>query len=174
MTALPFLMLGTSVFEGAGQVLAGQEAASADKFNAAVQDEQARQSLQNAQTEGQQTEQENARREGAVTAAYGAAGVDPNKGTPLQVMSDVATQGELTRRLQIYQGMVNRAGFRNQATADRAKASAELSAGWMQGAGTILTAATKVAAMGGGNAKGGTATGGGSSGGGNGFMGVSW
>lgn len=131
----------TSVATGAlsayGAIQAGQQQAAMDRYNAQVEQVNAQSALNqaagNAALQGQKTQRE----EGEMAASYGAAGVDAS-GTPADVMSDQAVQGDLARRTALYSGKMQFTQDQAQAAMDNAQASAASSSGWMKGSTTFL------------------------------------
>lgn len=87
---------------------------------------------------------ENARKQGATIAAYGAAGVDM-QGTPLDVAADQATEGELQTALIGYGGQTRAMDMRQQALLMRAQGEAQASAGNIAAGSTLLTGAGRLA-----------------------------
>ncbi len=129
----------------AGSIMGGQAQASADKANAyaALQNSEAAQMT--AKANAATVEQSVQRRLGEARAAMGASGADANTGSPLSVMRDLANQGELKRRLELYSGQTQSRKFAQEAALDKAQATASLNAGWWQAGSTVLTAADKAA-----------------------------
>lgn len=121
---------------GAANSAASQEAAA--NYNAQVAQVQATNAQQQAAAQSQQVAQNTTRQMGQAAAAYGAGGVDM-QGSPLAVMSDLATQGELSKRLTIYQGTVQAQSDQQQAGVDIATGQNAATAGTTKVAGTILT-----------------------------------
>lgn len=124
-----------------GSISQGNQQAAASNANA--QQLEARASADTAQAAAQATlDQQNSRRQmAAAFANAGASGVDPGQGSPLSVMSDLAAQGELTRRLSIYRGDVASTGDLNQAALTRWQGSQAKQAGFLRAGTTLLTAA---------------------------------
>jgi hypothetical protein len=75
---------------------------------------------------------------GAQTAAYGAGGVNPNKGTPLAVIAAGAGQGELQKRLAMFQAQSVAQQDVNKGALDRAQGRTQASAQWLQFGQTLL------------------------------------
>lgn len=86
---------------------------------------------------------ENARKAGQIGAAYGAAGVDP-QGTPLDVMADQATEGELQVQLINYGGATQVDNMLRQAQLLRAGGAAYGAASDISSTATLLTGAAKL------------------------------
>jgi len=126
--AIPFVMLAMTVATTAmgamGSMAAGQAQQEAYKYNAAM-------ALQSGTAEAAQKEQDTRRKLAEARAAYGAAGVDI-QGTPLEVMSDMATQGELDRQTILWKA-------RTEATQQNWLGQQAASEGKSQAIGTILS-----------------------------------
>lgn len=73
-------------------------------------------------------------------ASFSAAGVDANSGSPLAVMHDVATKGELARRLTVYQGQLQAHGYAAEAANAKARGDADMTAAYFKSGTTLLTA----------------------------------
>lgn len=142
--ALPLAIVGTGV-SVAGSIARGNAQAKAGRMNAALLEDQARFAQERAEAEAAMIVRENQRRMGAVVAAYGASGVQIGQGTPLDVMSDVAAEGELSKRLRLYQGEIEALQARQGAGIERQQASAAQRAGYFDAAGTLLTSGARIA-----------------------------
>ena len=142
--AIPYIIAAAgSAVSAMGTMAAARGQSQAYNANAEQQREIAQQAEQQSQLKAQLTEQDNARRMGAARAAFGAAGVDPNIGSPLALMADLATQGEVRRQLDLYQGRVNAYSADSQAGIYGAEADAALSAGAYGAGATLLTSASQ-------------------------------
>lgn len=128
-----------------GSIRAGNDQAAASKYNALVEDQNAVAARQQAGAAAEQKDNEVTRRLADARAAFAASGVDPNSGTPLDVMADSASQGELSKRLLLYQGDLTARGLGSQANLDRITGKNAQTAGYISAAGTLLTGAGKAA-----------------------------
>ena len=81
---------------------------------------------------------------GQAQAATGASSVQAT-GSPLSVMHDIASQGELSRRLTIWKGQQQATGALGQGAIDEATGEAQQKAAQISGVSTLLTAADKAA-----------------------------
>lgn len=140
------LMFAASAVTAAGQLSAGDAQAKGYSYNASIERQQAGENLDQSYLKAAQIERQNARNTGAQRAAYGASGVTP-QGTPLAVMLDTATQGELNRRLALYQGRVDALGHMQQSDADIMSGRAARLASYYSAAGTLLTGGGRAASM---------------------------
>jgi hypothetical protein len=136
-----------------GQIAAGNAQAKADATQAQATDANANQQLvQGTQQRNIQISKAAAdyvtteRQAGAIRAAYGAAGVDPNTGSPLLVASDQATQAELKRQTDLWQGLADQQAGATQAEMHVAEGQSYVQAGiTAQKTGYTSAAATSLA-----------------------------
>lgn len=80
-------------------------------------------------------------------AAAGASGIDPNSGSPLEVVADMAGQAKLDEELGRWQTRQRAQGFSNQATLDVYTGRAARAAGTLNTAGSVLSGAGRAAGM---------------------------
>jgi hypothetical protein len=130
---------GTAV-SAIGAIKAGNQTAAVDNYNAQVEQQKAGIASDQSQDQAAIDAANTKRQMGQAAADFGAAGVDMT-GTPLSVMSDLATQGELTRRLDIYKGQLTSASDTQQGVLDMAQGSAAKTASIYQAGSTLLTGA---------------------------------
>lgn len=121
-----------------GSIQQGNAAQATANYNAAIEQQNAQQALAASQANAAITQQQTRRKLGEAAAAFGGAGVDM-QGSPLDVMSDLATQGELQRRITLYQGTPQARGLTSQAGLDVAGGQAAASAGLTKAGGSLLT-----------------------------------
>lgn len=129
MLALGSVAVGTGV-SAISSINAGNQQGTAYQFDQAIAKQNADLAQQQAASQAAIDKQQTERTIGTVKAAYGASGVDPDRGTPLDVMADQAMTGELTRQLDVYRGQVAATGDINQANllgyeADQARSAGE-------------------------------------------------
>lgn len=122
-----------------GQMTAGQGAANASYYNAAIQQQRADQIRSETASNAQLQVEQNRRNMAQATANYGASGVDAQNGTPLEVLSDISTQGELARQLIVYRGTIGAMNAEEQAQLDLMKASSSKTAGTIGAFSTLLS-----------------------------------
>jgi hypothetical protein len=96
------------------------QAQAAAAQNAAIQAAQARQ------------------QQGAAVAAYGASGVDPGAGSPLDVLASSAYAAELDRQTILQRGRLQALGFEDQAALDRAASGTAIENGVGSAVGVLL------------------------------------
>lgn len=130
-TAAPAALQGVGSIVGAlGQYNAGQGQADVARWNAT---NTLAQGTEAASRQGQQTEQAT----GQAVADYGAAGVDPNTGSPLLVRGQIAQQGALRQQDTLYNARLKALGLDYEA--DQAATAGAVSAG-----STLLTGLGKI------------------------------
>ncbi|HLG87055.1 MAG TPA: hypothetical protein VKZ79_07650 [Alphaproteobacteria bacterium] len=128
-----------------GSIASGVAQSNAAKYNAEVEQQRAQEAEQQAEAQAAIDKQNTARKMGQAEAAYGASGVDPNSGSPLNVMSDLATQGELTRQLTLYQGKIGAIADLQQGALDKLQGQNALTSGIVGAGSTLLTAGARLA-----------------------------
>lgn len=150
MAALPLLPIAigligaTSVLGAIGSITAGQNANAIASYNAQAERIKGQEAINQSQTQAAIDAANVRRRLGDTQAAFGAAGVNM-AGTPLEVLSDQATQGELTRRLDLYRGQIGQFSANSQAAVDSAQGQAQQEAGYLNAGTTLLSGAAKAA-----------------------------
>lgn len=132
-----------------GNISEAQSRASANKYNAAVAEQNAVQARLQAASSAKIQREQSERLLGAQQAAYGASGITM-EGTPLDVLANSATNAERDRQTIMYKGNLQAAGYQDQAQLDRYQATNELNQGYMKATGTLLGGASKAYAMKGG------------------------
>lgn len=115
--------------------------ASAQRYNQQVAEQNAQIAKDQANTQAAIDKQETTRRLGQISASYGASGVQTDQGSPLDVLSDQAATGEMTKQLDLYRGKVAAAGFSSQAQLYGLEAAQTQQAGDIRAGQTILTGA---------------------------------
>lgn len=130
--------IGSAVLGGLGSLMSGIQQSQADSSNAAAYRQQAEQTQAEYGADAAQQARDNTRKLGAAEAAFGAAGVDL-QGSPLDVLSDMATEGELSRRLILYKGNVEANKLRTQASIASSSSSSDLLGGIVGAGTTFLT-----------------------------------
>lgn len=147
-----------SMFTAAGQAQAGdaqsqayKQQAVANRVNAEGQIAQGQEQRNIAIEQGQEKERQGEQTMGRIAAAYGAAGLDVGAGTPLEVMSDQASQDELAKHLTIYQGIVQQQSSDTQAGIDTIESNSALQnaraakvGGYLSAAGTMFDGGAKL------------------------------
>lgn len=157
-TAMIIAAVGSAAVGAYGAIEQGNQQAKAQKFNAQMQDRNAEIARRNAFTteaageaDAARQAEDGRRRIAAAANAAGGSGIDPNSGTVLDVLSDLAGQSKLDEELtrwrarQQAMGLRDQAeGFNLQAGADRVAGSAAQTAGYARAAGTLLSSAPSI------------------------------
>jgi hypothetical protein len=141
---------GAGILSAIGSVKAGQAQEAAYKTNAELQQKEGEIARGQSFSSAEQLWQKVQKTLGAQRAAYGAAGIDPNTATPLEVMSETARQGELARHATLFQGLAQQQTADTQAAIDRFTGAQARKAGVIQAGTTLLTTGAKIANQGGG------------------------
>lgn len=92
--------------------------------NAKVAEQQGLAALRKGSQESERIARQARRIQGAQRAAYGAAGVDPNTGSPLDIQADTMYQAEADKALVRYNAELQKWGFDVEAANYRAQADA--------------------------------------------------
>ena len=149
---MTMLTIGSTLMGGLGAIQQGQAASASAKYNARVADMNARMAdraakdaLERGKLEEQKQRQKTAQLMGQQTAAMAANGVDIGFGSPLDLLVDTATLGELdalTIRSNAYREerdiRQQGANYRGQAGMYRAQASSASTGGFLGAMGTFL------------------------------------
>lgn len=145
MTVALIATAAAATVSAVGMISSGNAQARASNYNAEVEKQNGEMARQSAAAQAQQVERDNARKMGQITAAYGASGIDPNQGSPLDVMADVADEGELSKRLVLYQGEVDARAGLQRAQIDTMQGRAAQTAGYVNAGSTLLSAGGRIA-----------------------------
>jgi hypothetical protein len=137
-SASPYIALAGAGASALGAYQQGQETQAADNYNAQVENIRATEAQQSSQAQAQIVDQQNAKKMGAVASAFGAGGVDMS-GSPLEVMSSLASTSELNRQLTLYQGKVAASSDTQQATLQTTEGQLAAGAGAVKAGTTLLT-----------------------------------
>lgn len=134
--ALGFTAISTavSVYGAISSASAQEDAAD---YNAAVEKNAAFTAQQQGEFDAQQIRNKGRKILAQQRAGYGASGVDPNAGSPLDVAQDTANQNEMEALVAIYTGKSGATAHLAQAKLDKMRGSAAVTAGYI-GAGTSL------------------------------------
>lgn len=138
---LPLLGAAGAVASSLGALREGKAAEQAGKFNARVAEENAQVAMQLARQEATQIERDNTLRLGAIRAQAGATGVTFS-GSVIDLIGDVAAQGELQRQNAIFRGTLEARGFTITAQQQRAAGKAARKASFFKAAGALLGGAS--------------------------------
>lgn len=142
--AIPIIMVAAAAVAAYSAYQQGQAAKKAANFNAAVQRQNAQATLTQSRANAAQVQRENILRLGAIRASQGASG-GTGEGSVLDVISDVAAQGELERQNTLYRGELAARGNINTATLDVFEGKAAERAGTLRAGSELLGGAAGAA-----------------------------
>ena len=130
---LPMFQGVSAAISAFGALQSGNAAKTAAKYNAKINEQNADLALADAADQARVLEREQYLRTGAIRAAQGASG-GRQEGSVLDVIADVAAQGELEKQMILYRGQLKARGYRNAAqmdeySGDTAKTGSYLKAG---------------------------------------------
>lgn len=111
--AIPIMMVAAAAVAAYGAIQQGKAAEAAGEYNKTVNDQNAQIARADALAQADQVRRENYQRLGAIRAAQGKSGGTAGEGSVLDVLGDVAAQGELERQNVIYAGEQRARGFIN-------------------------------------------------------------
>lgn len=161
--ALPFIAIASTVIGGISRANADQQAAQAQaqasqyQAGVALQNQQianqyAAMETARGETLAQEKETETAQRQGAITAATGASGLDPGGGSALRLSDDTLAMGRLDAETIRYNASKASYGFKvqgmnygNQASLDMMTANNAKDAGNLAAFSDIISAGGQVA-----------------------------
>lgn len=138
-----WLSLVNSGISSIGSVVGGVQQSSAANYNASIAQTQAQIATQEAGAEAAQQQVLAKRQIGAAIADAGASGVDPNQGSPANVVADMAQQGDLSRQLILYRGSLQSTALKQQAALNRYQGQQRLLSGIGTGGSSFLSSALK-------------------------------
>jgi len=136
--AIPFIPYIVAGIIAVGAIQQGQAARASGKYNAALANQNAQIAKQEADVLARQQDRENYLRLGAIRAAQGKAGGVAGEGSVLDVIGDVAAQGELERQNIIYRGQLKARGYQATAGIELAEGRNAATAGYMQAGAALL------------------------------------
>lgn len=135
-------MVGTAAVGAASALSAGNQQSAMHKYNAAVQNNNALSAERAGAAEADRMDRQHRQQIASGVAAAGASGVDPNSGSPLEVVADLAGQAKLDEELVRWQARERARGFAAQAATDTMQARMAKTAGYMNAGSSILSAFT--------------------------------
>lgn len=136
--AVPYVMAAAAAVSAYSAVRQGQAAKAAATFNETVDKQNADIARANAQAQAKQQDRENFLRLGAIRAAQGKNGGAAGEGSVLDIIGDVAAQGELEKQNILYQGELQARGYGNTATLDRFQGKNALTSSYYKAASDLL------------------------------------
>lgn len=120
------------------QVKSAQATSDAADYNKKIAQQNAAAATQQGLQAQTQQRQDAERKLGMMSANFGASGVDPTTGTPLDVMSDSVQQSTLDNLNVKYNYQMRALGYQNSATLDSAASDNATTSGYLSAAGTAL------------------------------------
>lgn len=136
--AIPFIIAASAAVSAYGAIRQGQAAKAAGVYNATVNEQNAQISRQEAKDLSRQQDRENYLRLGAVRANQGKAGGAAGEGSVLDVLADVAGQGELEKQNILYRGELKARGYTNTAALDAFGGKNAQTASYLKAGGELL------------------------------------
>lgn len=146
MAVVPIIMAASAAISAIGAIRQGQAADAAARFNATVAEQNAGIARQQAAANAEQIQRQNLLRMGSLAAAQGKSGGNMS-GSVVDVLGDVAAQGELERQNAIYGGELQARGFQNTATLDRSQGENAVTSSYFKAGGELLSAGTNYYSM---------------------------
>lgn len=141
--AIPFMMAASAVIGAIGAIQQGNAAKAAANYNATISTQNASIARSDAAAQATQIERENYLRLGTIRAAQGKAGGAAGAGSILDVLGDVAAQGELDKQFALYEGEQRARGFTNTAALDTFSGKQAQTAGYMKAGTELLSGGAK-------------------------------
>ena len=135
---------GTAV-AAAGAVQQGAAAKQTANFNATVSRNNAVATEQAAAAEADRQNLQSRKLIASGVAAASASGIDPNSGSPLEVMADLAGQAKLDEELGRWQARERAKGYANQATIDTYTGREAARAGTINAGSSLLQGMSRAA-----------------------------
>jgi hypothetical protein len=141
--SLPLVLTAVSTaVKVIGAIRQGKSESRAAEYNAAIAERNATIARQQASQQAAQVARENRMRIGTLRANVGAAGITM-EGSPIDVLGDVVSQGELERQNEIYRGEIRALGFEDTASLERMRGSSAKSAGYLRAGTALLSGAAQ-------------------------------
>lgn len=136
--ALPFFSIIGTAFSVISSISQGQNAKRAADYNAQINAQNAQIAQRNAADQNVQNTRENYLRLGAIRAAQGKSGGTGDSGSVLDVLGDVAGQGELDKQYTTYQGNLAARGYTNTAQLDTVSGQNAQTAGYLKAGAELM------------------------------------
>lgn len=137
---IPYIMMAGATISAAGAISSAKAQSQAQTYNAQLNEQNAQaaasQAAVNAAAQRRQSEQA----QGAMRAAYGAAGVTV-EGSPLDALRMSAENAALDEANILYAGRLKATGYANEATLNRMGATTATQQGYFGAASSLLTGA---------------------------------
>ena len=131
---------GASLLSGYGSYRAGRDAEDAYKYNEKVAKREAAYQKQRTKYLLEQHKTETAKLKGYQRTGFAKAGVKGGQGTPLEVLQDTDRLAAIDANIIRYGGEIRADSALKEAKMYRKAGRSEMRAGWLNAAGSILTA----------------------------------
>lgn len=141
------VLIASTVLSAYSAYHQGQVASAQSKYAARVADRNVVINQQESAAASAQQQRDMRLRLGAASAAYGASGVDPGTGTPLNVFSDSVGQGTLDNLTMKYNYKLRGLGYASGAAMDRTAAGEASTSGILGAVGSGLSGYAKYSTM---------------------------
>ena len=143
---VPFLVqyggLISAGFSAISAISQGQNAKAAADRNAQINQQNAQIAQQNAADRNAQSARETYMRLGAIRANQGKSGGAGDTGSVLDVLGDVAAQGELEKQYSTYQGGLQARGYTNTAGLDSSQGNNAVTSSYFKAGSELLGGAS--------------------------------
>lgn len=136
-------MIAAAVVTAYSAVRSGQAQSAAASYNAKVADQNAEAMRQQGAAAQEQQRQDAMRKLGLMQANYGASGVDPSTGSPLDVFADSVQKSTLDNLTTKYNYQMRALGYQNSSTLDSFQSDQASTSGYLNAAGSLLGGASK-------------------------------
>lgn len=121
----------------------GQAQSASANYNAQIERQNQEAAAQQAAAAQAAQRQQQQRQLGLMSANYGASGVDPTTGSPLNVFADTVQQNTLSNLSTKYSYQMKGLGYGDQATLDSSQASNATTSGYLNAAGDAIGGASR-------------------------------
>lgn len=135
---ITIVTVASTVFGVVSAISQGNAAKKAADYNAQINTQNAAIARQNASDKAKQVDRDNYLRLGAIRANTGKNGGEGDTGSVLDVLGDVAAQGELDKQYTIYQGELQARGYTNTATLDSYQGENAQTSGYLKAGSELL------------------------------------
>lgn len=137
------MLVASTLISAYGAIRSGQAQSAAAKYNSQVAQQNAQATQQQGEAAAEQQRQDAMRKLGLMQANYGASGVDPGSGSPMDVFADSVQKSTLDNLTTKYNYQMRALGYQNSATLDSYQSDQASTAGYLNATGTLLGGAAK-------------------------------
>lgn len=141
--AIPFIQGAAAVVGAINAIQQGRAQKAAADYNATISTQNAAIAQADAAAQAAQIDRENYLRLGQIRTAQGKSGGEAGSGSVLDVLGDVAAQGELDRQMALYGGEQRARGYANTAALDTFSGRQAESAGYLRAGAELLGGGAK-------------------------------